>query len=194
MSSTRVVILLGRPGSGKGTQGQLLESRRGYVHLSTGELLRAAIRERSELGVKARKFVDCGQLVPDGVIVSLVAEHLSSLVGEVPGVVCDGFPRTVPQALALTEALNGLGSPAPVPIELRVSNERAAQRIEGREAGSGLITRSDDKPEIVQARMAVYEAETRPVIDYYESVGLLRIVDGSGAPEDVFRRICEFVD
>ena len=189
MSKTKIVILLGRPGAGKGTQAEMLRNELGYVHLSTGEILRSAIKDGTEWGARAKSFVDSGRLVPDDLIVELVAGRLRVLIDAVPGVICDGFPRTVRQAEALGRALTEFGVSTPTVIELRLADSRAAERIVSRCADARDNPRTDDRQEVVASRMAVFEEETRPVIDYYESQGVLLTVDASGTREEVFDRL-----
>lgn len=191
MSKAKIVILLGRPGAGKGTQAEMLGKELGFVHLSTGEILRSAIRNGTEWGSRARTFVDSGKLVPDDLIVGLVGERLRILINSAHGVICDGFPRTVAQAEALSRAFTEFGVGTPIVVELRLLDSRAAERIVGRSKDAGDSTRTDDRQEVVASRMVVFEAETRPVIDYYESQGILRSVDASGTREEVFDRVKE---
>lgn len=188
---TKIIVLLGRPGSGKGTQGELLKRDLGFVHISTGEILRAAIHENSELGLEAKGYVEKGSLVPDGLILSLISDRLTKLVGFVPGVIFDGFPRTVSQAESFQQILTSLGVGSTFIIELRLNDAAALCRIEGRKNEAGSETRNDDRTEIVAARMEVYENQTRPVVDFYEQLGVLRVVDASGDRESVFHRILD---
>jgi adenylate kinase len=189
MDQTKIIVLLGRPGAGKGTQGELLKIELGFVHISTGEILRAAIEEQSVLGLEAKRFVESGSLVPDALICSLISGRLKALVGSVPGVIFDGFPRTVSQAESLQQTLAILGIASTFFIELRLNDGAALSRIEGRRAEAGSETRNDDHSNIVAARMEVYESQTRPVVDYYERLGLLRVIDASGDKGAVFQRV-----
>jgi adenylate kinase len=192
MDQTKVIVLLGRPGAGKGTQGELLKEEFGFVHISTGEILRAAIKEQCALGLEAKQFVEKGSLVPDDLISSLVSDRLRDLfLSSTPGVIFDGFPRTVAQAKSLQEAIVTLGIRLTFIIELRLKDSAALSRIEGRKIESGTEHRNDDRSEVVAARMEVYENQTRPVVDYYDQLGVLRVVDASGNKTDVFARIVE---
>jgi adenylate kinase len=189
MIQTTVCILLGRPGSGKGTQGELLREQLGYAHISTGEILRNAIREHTELGLMAQGFVEAGNLVPDALILSLISERMHHLVGQVPGIIFDGFPRTLPQAVAFQEVLLKFGIRQTVVVELKLPHQVASKRIEFREASNGGQVRVDDKDDVVVARMAVFERETQPVINHYEQLGVLVSIEGSGSREEVFARV-----
>ena len=164
------IALLGPPGSGKGTQAERLRDELGYLWLSTGELLRAARAEGSELGRRAGEFMDRGELIPDGVIVDVVQQALTE-VGDRP-VLLDGFPRTVAQA--------ELGPDLDVAILIDVPDDVVVERIAGRGQG-----RTDDNPETVRERLRVYHEETEPLVDHYEQQGKLRRVDGAREPDAV---------
>ncbi len=203
-----VVILLGPPGVGKGTQGVRLSRDLGWAHVSTGDLLRQARRDRTELGKKAQAFMDGGELVPDGLIIELVREHLAGLDGG-RGVVFDGFPRTVPQAEALDRALPDVGRGVDAVVLLEADAETLFKRISGRrsspngrvyniyfdpparegvcdETGEPLIHREDDKPDTVRTRLEVYEELTAPLVGYYaRTPGLIRRVDGEAGMDEV---------
>jgi len=186
-----VVILLGPPGVGKGTQGARLVDELGWVRIATGDLLRAAGREGTELGRKAQEYMDAGDLVPDGLIVALVKEHLSGL-GADTGVLFDGFPRTVPQAVALDAMLPELSRKVDGVLLFEAPADVLFKRISGRRSspegrvynvyfdpprqegvcdvtGSSLVHRADDEPETVERRLAVYEEQTAPLISYYDA-------------------------
>ncbi|MDE2679109.1 MAG: adenylate kinase [Gemmatimonadota bacterium] len=203
----RIVVLLGAPGVGKGTQGIRLGRELGWAHVSTGDLLRAARRDGSVLGLEARRYMDAGKLVPDGVMVDLVREHLAGL-GSGRGVVFDGFPRTVQQAEALDRALAPerevsaaalLDAPEAVLFK-RISGRRSSPggrvynvyfdppRRDGvcDETGEPLIHRTDDQPDTVHTRLAVYREATAPLIGYYEAKGLLVRVDAEGDIDQVY--------
>ncbi len=212
----RIVVLLGAPGVGKGTQGVRLAAELGWAHVSTGDLLRAARRHGTPLGLEAQKYMDAGELVPDGVMIDLVREHLADL-GPGRGVVFDGFPRTVQQAEALDAALAGEGravgaaalldAPEPVLFQ-RISGRRSSPggrvyniyfdppRREGvcDDTGEPLIHRADDRPDTVRTRLAVYREATAPLIGYYESRGLLVRVDAEGDIDTVFAALRAVVD
>lgn len=204
-----IVILLGPPGVGKGTQGVLLCEQSGLHHLSTGDLLRAARRAGTPLGQEAQKFMDAGQLVPDEVILGMVREKLTEL-GPNCGVVFDGFPRTVPQAEALGELLDGMGRPVDRVIVLTAEDQVLVQRVSGRRScpecgtvynvhfnppaeagkcdkdGAALTHRVDDSEETVATRLEVYRRQTEPLVAFYEkSAAEVRHVDGDQAVETV---------
>ena len=208
----KVVILLGPPGVGKGTQGIRLGRDLGWAHVSTGDLLRSARREGTELGKKAQGFMDRGELVPDGLIIDLVKDHLEGL-DDAQGVIFDGFPRTPPQAEALDGVLDEVGRQVDRVVLLEADSEVLFKRISGRrsspsgrvynvyfdpparegrcdETGDPLIHREDDKPETVRTRLQVYDELTAPLVDFYERrEGLVARVDGEGSMDDVQRTI-----
>jgi adenylate kinase len=186
-----VVILLGPPGVGKGTQGARLVDELGWVRIATGDLLRAARREGTELGRKAQEYMDAGELVPDDLIVAMVKEHLAAL-GPDAGVLFDGFPRTVPQAVALDAMLPELSRRVDGVLLFEAPSDVLFKRISGRRSspegrvynvyfdppqvegvcdvtGSALVHRADDEPETVERRLAVYEQQTAPLISYYDA-------------------------
>jgi adenylate kinase len=175
----RTIVLLGPPGSGKGTQAERLADD-GWVTLSTGDLLREARKQGTELGDAASEYMDRGDLVPDDLIVALIADELDGRDDE--SIVLDGFPRTVAQADALGEALEPRGRELGAVLLIDVPDEVVAERISGR-------GRDDDAPETVRERLHVYHDETEPLIAYYEERDLLRRVDGDGDPDDVEQRL-----
>lgn len=198
------VIFLGPPGAGKGTQAVRVCERLGIPQISTGDILRRAMREGTPTGLAAKSYVDKGQLVPDSVVIDIVRERLAQedCAG---GYLLDGFPRTVPQA----EALAGFAAIDAV-IDIEVSDEKLIERLSGRRVcpacggtyhvshlkgetcercGGQLIQRDDDKAETVLSRLSVYHAQTAPLIDYYEAKGLLRRVDGAQPMDDCFSAI-----
>ena len=204
----RVVVLLGSPGVGKGTQGVRLGRDLGWAHVSTGDLLRAALAAGTPLGLEARRYMDAGRLVPDDVIVDLVREHLAVMPAD-RGVVFDGFPRTVPQAEALDDVLAGAGRGVDRVCLLEAAEEVLVKRISGRrsspggrvynvyfdpprrdgfcdETGDALIHRADDHPGTVRTRLAVYREATAPLVGYYRAKGLLARVNGEGDIEQVY--------
>ncbi|MEQ8834163.1 MAG: adenylate kinase [Miltoncostaeaceae bacterium] len=172
--------MLGPPGAGKGTQAERLRDRYGLLHLSTGDLLRAAVSEGSELGLQAKRYMDAGDLVPDEVVIGMIREQLVDDAGrlQVDAFMLDGFPRSVAQADALGEMLAEVGAPLDAVISLSVPREDLIERLLSRGRG-------DDTRETIEHRMGVYEAQTAPLIDYYERLGLLRAVDGQGTMDSV---------
>ena len=194
------IIMLGAPGAGKGTQAKKIAAKYGIPHISTGDIFRANIKNGTELGKKAKTYMDQGLLVPDELVVDLVVDRVNQDDCE-NGYVLDGFPRTIPQAEALTEALEKMGQKVDFAIDVNVPDENIVKRMGGRRAcvtcgatyhmvyaptkkegicdtcGGELILRDDDKPETVQKRLNVYHDQTQPLIDYYTSQGILRTVD-----------------
>lgn len=202
------LILLGPPGVGKGTQAKLLIDRFGIPQISTGDILRAAVKELTPMGVKAKGFMDAGALVPDEVVIGIVEERLAQEDCR-KGFILDGFPRTVPQADALGQVLAGLGKSIDHVVSLSVDKGELLKRLTGRRAcskcGAGyhvefappkaagvcdvcsgeLFQREDDKEATILNRLSVYEEQTAPLIAYYDAAGLLRSVDGLGAVDAV---------
>ena len=174
--SAPAIVLLGPPGSGKGTQAERLVEELGFTALSTGELLRAARIEGNELGREAEAYMDRGDLVPDDVIVALIEEELDRLAGT--PVLFDGFPRTVRQADALEQALEQRDRALDAVVLIDVADDEVARRISGR-------GRTDDNPETVRERLRVYHGETEPLVRYYEQRALLRRVDGGSTVDAV---------
>jgi adenylate kinase len=196
------LVLLGPPGAGKGTQAKMLEERHGLVKLSTGDMLRAAVAVGSELGRQAGNIMERGELVPDSLVIGLIAERVDQ-DGKAPGFILDGFPRTIAQAEALDRLMAGRGKKVDVAVEMQVDDEALIDRITGRFAcascgegyhdpfkmpkvegvcdrcgGTEFVRRKDDTEEVVRARLEAYHAQTKPLIHYYESQGKLRTVDG----------------
>lgn len=179
------IVLLGAPGSGKGTQAALLTERLRVPHVSTGVLLRSAVEEGSELGRKAKAVMDRGELVSDDIMLALIEERLARDDAQ-SGFILDGYPRNLAQAAALDELLERLNQPADIAVLIDVDSETVVQRIARRAAEEG---RSDDDEETVRKRMRVYEERTAPVIGYYKDKGLLFRVLGSGSIQEVKQRI-----
>lgn len=175
------LMLLGAPGAGKGTQGKRLVEQLGLPHLSTGDLLRQAVIDRTEVGQQAARYMDTGGLVPDEVILRLVSERLKKPDCS-EGCLFDGFPRTLVQAQALDELLQRLGTPLDAVIELRVHEEEVVRRLASR-------GRRDDKPEIIRQRLKTFYESTQPLLDYYRRQGRLRTIDAEGTEQDIFARI-----
>jgi adenylate kinase len=177
--------MLGAPGSGKGTQAALLVKDLDIPHISTGDLLRAAVAEGTELGRQAKAVMDRGELVSDDIMLGLIEERLSQPDVD-KGFILDGYPRNLAQAEALTDLLERLGQPVDEALAIDVDVEKVVQRIARRAAEEG---RSDDNEETVRKRMAVYAEQTEPVIDFYQDQGVLSRVLGVGTIEEVFQRI-----
>jgi adenylate kinase len=202
------LVLLGPPGSGKGTQGERLQEDFRLPYYATGDILRAAVRDETELGLKAKEYMDRGDLVPDEVIIGMIAERLEGKEAA-DGFILDGFPRTTGQAEALDSELERLGRGLTAVLLIDVADEEVVRRLGGRRTceqdghvyhvefnppsqpdvcdvdGSPLIVRDDDKPEVIRHRLEQYHAKTEPLVAYYEEKGLLRRVDGSVAPDEV---------
>src|SRR6478752_1687955 len=202
------LVLLGPPGSGKGTQGERLQEDLRLPYYATGDILRAAVRDETELGRTAKEYMDRGDLVPDEVIVGVIAERIASSEA-LDGFILDGFPRTMPQAEALDGKLEELGRGVTAVVLIDVSDDEVVRRLGGRRTcaenghvfhvefnppqeegvcdvdGSELIVRDDDKPEVIRHRLEQYHAKTAPLIEHYDSQSLLRQIDGSAAPDAV---------
>jgi adenylate kinase len=175
------IIFIGPPGAGKGTQAQRLLEHLGIPHLSTGEMLRRAVREKTDGGALAAPLMSAGQLVPDDIILKLVDERLDR--GDCDaGALFDGFPRNLRQAEALDEMLERRGRPLDLVLEMNVDDAEVIRRLSGR-------GRADDRPTVIAERLKGYWRQTRPLLDYYERRGLLRVIEGTGTPDQVFDRI-----
>ncbi|MGI6017420.1 MAG: adenylate kinase [Marvinbryantia sp.] len=210
------IIMLGAPGAGKGTQAKRIAEKYSIPHISTGDIFRANIKEGTELGKKAKEYMDQGLLVPDELVVDLVVDR----VGQTDcknGYVLDGFPRTIPQAESLDAALAKLGEKMDYAIDVDVPDENIVSRMGGRRAcvgcgatyhvvfnptktegicdvcGEKLILRDDDQPETVQKRLDVYHEQTQPLIEYYTKAGILKTVDGTVAMDEVFQAIVQIL-
>lgn len=210
------VIMLGAPGAGKGTQAKKIAAKYQIPHISTGDIFRANIKEGTELGKKAKEYMDQGLLVPDELTVDLVIDRVKQDDCK-NGYVLDGFPRTIPQAEALDKALAALGEKMDYAIDVDVPDENIVNRMSGRRAcvgcgatyhikynppktedvcdicGEKLILRDDDQPETVLKRLTVYHDQTQPLIDYYTKSGILKQVDGTVDMEDVFQAIVKIL-
>jgi adenylate kinase len=206
------IIMLGAPGAGKGTQAKMLAEKYGIPHVSTGDIFRANIKNQTELGMEAKKYIDQGLLVPDELTVKILLDRVAKDDCK-NGYVLDGFPRTIPQAEVLDKAVSELNESIDFAINVDVKDENIIRRMSGRRAclkcgatyhiehippkqegicdtcGSELVLRDDDKPETVRKRLEVYHEQTQPLIDYYNKKGILREVDGSQDMKDVFNAI-----
>lgn len=179
------IVIMGAPGSGKGTQAALIVKELGLDHVSTGDLLRAAVASGSELGKKAKEVMDRGELVSDQIVLGLLEERLTGTENEA-GFILDGFPRNLAQASALDELLERIGKPVDEALQIDVDEEQVVERIAKRASLEG---RSDDTEETVRNRLKVYGELTAPVVDYYAEKGILSRVLGDGTIEEVFQRI-----
>ena len=184
------IVIFGAPGSGKGTQSKMIVERYGFDYISTGDMLRQAIRQGNELGKTAKEYIDRGQLVPDDLIVRLIADFLDDK-HESKGVIFDGFPRTIKQAEALKTMLNERGTDIQILLDLQVEDDELVDRLIERGKISG---RSDDNPETIKARLDVYHTQTAPLATYYIGEGKHVAIKGIGQIEDIFERIAEAID
>ena len=206
------IIMLGAPGAGKGTQAKMIADKYGVPHISTGDIFRANIKNGTELGMEAKKYMDQGLLVPDELTVKILLDRVAKDDCE-KGYVLDGFPRTIPQAEVLEEALANIGDKIDFAIDVDVPDENIVRRLSGRRAclscgatyhiehvppkaegicdrcGKELVLRDDDKAETVKNRLNVYHEQTQPLIDFYEKKGVLKSVDGTVDMQDVFAAI-----
>lgn len=179
------VVFLGPPGSGKGTQAKLLAKRLGVPAVSTGDMLREAVRRETALGRRAKAIMDAGELVPDDVVIGLIRERMAA-TDAAAGFLLDGFPRTIAQAEALDRLLEDGGAPLDLVVNLAVPEKALLDRLLGRAGEEG---RSDDRLETIRERLRVYAEKTAPLVAFYEKSGLLTHVDGLGSVEDVSGRI-----
>lgn len=180
------LILFGPPGAGKGTQANFIADKYSVAHISTGDVLREAVKNQTEVGMHAKSFMDKGELVPDSVVIEIIKQKLSSL--ENMKFMLDGFPRTVPQAQALDSMLNELGVSLDVVVFLDVDDEEVVQRIMKRQE---LEKRQDDSEDVVRNRLNVYREQTSPLGEFYNNKGILKKINGIGSVEDISERINE---
>ncbi|MCQ2202830.1 MAG: adenylate kinase [Bacteroidales bacterium] len=185
------IVIFGPPGSGKGTQSENLIKKYELEHISTGDLLRHEIETNTQLGALAKKHMDKGELVPDEVIIGMIDSFLDKNIGKVKGVIFDGFPRTVAQAEALKSLLSSYKTDVSVMLNLEVPDAELLTRLIERGKTSG---RSDDNEETIKKRISVYNAQTKPVIDFYKKDGKLANIKGVGAIDAIFAEICKAVD
>lgn len=179
------IVLLGAPGSGKGTQAAMLKAELNIPHISTGDLLRAAVKAGTPLGIKAKAVMDAGHLVSDEIVLGMLEERLEQADARA-GFILDGYPRNLVQCEALEALLTRLHQPVDVALQLVVPNETIVERLAGRAAAEGRV---DDTPETVRKRLQVYEEQTAPVAGFYEKHGKLTVLDGVGELREVFQRI-----
>jgi adenylate kinase len=184
------IVFLGPPGSGKGTQAKLLARRLGVPAVSTGDMLREAVRRQTELGRRAKAIMEAGELVPDDVVIGLIRERIG-MADAARGFILDGFPRTVEQAQALDGLLEANGTPLDAVVNLVVPEATLLERLIGRAEQEG---RSDDRPETIRERLRVYGLKNDPLVAFYGDAGLLTRVDGFGAVDDVSSRIDRVLD
>ena len=211
------IVMLGAPGAGKGTQAIMISERYKIPHVSTGDIFRSNIKNGTELGMEAKKYMDEGKLVPDELTVRILLDRVAKEDCE-NGYVLDGFPRTILQAEVLTKELNQLGDKIDYAINVDVPDDNIVARMSGRrscpacgatyhlvhippkqegicdQCGGALVLRDDDRPETVQKRLSVYHEQTQPLIEYYEAAGVLRTVDGTKDMKEVFAGICGILD
>ncbi len=185
------IVIFGAPGSGKGTQSDLLISKYGFNHISTGDVLRGEMAKGSELGKTAKAFIDKGQLIPDSLMIDILASVYDAFGADHKGVIFDGFPRTIPQAEALKEMLDKRGHCVAAMIELDVPEDELMTRLIKRGQESG---RSDDNAETIKKRLDVYHNQTAPLIEWYEKEGLRHHIDGLGSLERISGDICAVID
>lgn len=186
------LIICGAPGSGKGTQSDLIIKKYDLQHFSTGDILRKEIADETELGKYAHGFISNGQLVPDGVIIDMIAKKIDSLdKSQIKGMIFDGFPRTVAQAEALEELFEKRGLKTDVLIDLAVDEEELINRLLLRGKTSG---RSDDNLETITKRLEVYHAQTKPVTEYYNKLGKYVSIYGMGSIDEIFSRITKAIE
>ena len=185
------IVIFGAPGSGKGTQSDLMIKKYGFGHISTGDVLRNEIKNETELGKTAKQYIDNGQLIPDELMISILASVYDSFGKEHEGVIFDGFPRTIPQAEALKNMLDERGHKVAAMIELDVPEEELMKRLikRGQECG-----RSDDNEETIKKRLDVYHNQTAPLIEWYKKENLHHHINGLGELDRIFADICNVID
>ncbi|WP_406660857.1 adenylate kinase [Methanolobus sp. ZRKC3] len=210
------IVLFGPPGAGKGTQAKELSKQYDIPHISTGDILRANVRDGTELGMKAKEYMDKGELVPDEVLIGLIKNRINESDCEV-GYLLDGYPRTIPQADALASILGEINKPLDAVLNIDVSDDELVARLGGRRTcscgesyhmkfnppekedvcnacGSELYQRDDDKENVIRQRLTTYNEKTKPLINYYENLGILVNIDGTGTVDGVFADICKVMD
>lgn len=185
------IVIFGAPGSGKGTQSDLMIKKYGFDHISTGEVLREEIKNETELGKTAQLYIDNGQLIPDGLMTDILANVYDSFGKNHKGVIFDGFPRTIPQAGALKAMLNERGHKIAAMIELDVPEDELMKRLVKRGQESG---RSDDNEETIKKRLDVYRNQTAPLIEWYSNENIHHHINGFGELDRIFADICSVID
>lgn len=185
------IVIFGGPGSGKGTQSELIIKKYGLGHISTGDVLRSEIKKETELGVIAKSLIDKGQLIPDDLMTGILASVYDNFGKEHKGVIFDGFPRTIQQAESLKRMLDERGHRVSAMIELDVPDEELTKRLINRGKESG---RSDDNKETIRKRLNVYHNQTAPLIEWYEREGLRNHINGYGEMDRIFGDICSVID
>lgn len=207
------IVLFGPPGAGKGTQASLLAGKYGAAHVSTGDILREAVAKQTPVGLKAKSYMDRGELVPDDVVIAIAKDKIAEIGDR--GFILDGFPRTIPQAEALDKALEEIGQPLDAVVSLEVDAEELVRRLSGRRVCPGcgepyhmdskrpkaegkcdqcdgeLVHRDDDKPEAIRNRLKVYENQTSPLLGYYGGKGIRKDVPAVGAISEISERIAQ---
>ncbi len=210
------IALFGPPGAGKGTQAKELSKHYAIPHISTGDILRANVRDGTELGMKAKEYMDKGELVPDEVLIGLIKNRLNESDCE-PGYLLDGYPRTIPQADALKSILEEIAKPMDAVLNIEVSDDELVTRLGGRRTcscgesyhvkfkppekdgvcnacGAELYQRDDDMEDVIRQRLATYDEKTKPLINYYKDEGILVNIDGTNAVDVVFADILKVMD
>jgi adenylate kinase len=210
---SKIIIFLGPPGAGKGTQSQLLKERNGFIQISTGDLLREAVKNQTELGKLAKKYMDEGKLVPDDLIISLIKEKLQEYADK--NIIFDGFPRTIPQAESLDNLLSHLNKNVDAVILFKIEDDEVVKRLAGRrvcpscgavyhmvynppkideicdKCGARLIQRDDDKEEVIRKRLEVYHQQTKPLIEYYKNK--IVEIDATDNPKNIYNKIASMI-
>jgi adenylate kinase len=210
---SKIIIFLGPPGAGKGTQSQLLKERNGFIQISTGDLLREAVKNQTELGKLAKQYMDEGKLVPDDLIISLIKEKLQEYADK--NIIFDGFPRTIPQAESLDNLLSHLNKNVDAVILFKIEDDEVVKRLAGRrvcpscgavyhmiynppkideicdKCGAKLIQRDDDKEEVIRKRLEVYHQQTKPLIEYYKSK--IVEIDATDNPGNIYNKIVSMI-